>query len=102
VPGTAKGIDMTVITYDMIFNTIAHDPLSIFGKMQACEFLKCVMKSLEDNHQNNDGEWSDWAAACHLYLANDSPASGTEWADFPELQYLRLILDLNRALEAQQ
>jgi len=94
--GYGKGNTMTVITSDMIFNTVTINPTTIFSKMKDSDFLRKAMLAVENNNQINDGKWSDWSSSYHIAetyeLEND---------DENEVHYLQLILDINKALEAE-
>ena len=96
-PETAKEFKMTVITYDMLFKSCTNDPKTIFQHMQTSDFLRRAMVEVEENNQINGGRWADWSDWSDIALAYDLEP------EYPhDARYLRLIIDLNTALEANQ
>jgi len=89
---------MTILTSDMLFNTVTNNPTTIFAKMKDSEFLRKAMLAVENNNQINEGKWSDWSSSYHIAetyeLENDDENEN-------EIHYLQLVLDLNTALEAE-
>jgi len=89
---------MTILTSDMLFNTVTNNPTTIFAKMKDSEFLRKAMLAVENNNQINDAKWADWSSSYHIAetyeLENDDENEN-------EIHFLQLILDLNKALEAE-